>query len=68
MIKHIINTFIVIAACLGLAAFILVLVKKQNCQTKSKKDNFGISVWNGAECSEPSSSGGGYCEHGDDCC
>ena len=34
MIKHIINTFIVIAACLGIAAFILVLVKKQNCQTK----------------------------------
>ena len=34
MIKHIINTFVAIAACLGLAAFILVLVKKQNCQTK----------------------------------
>ena len=34
MIKHITNIFIVIAACLGLAAFILVLVKKQNCQTK----------------------------------
>ena len=32
--KQIINTFVVIAACLGLAAFILVLVKKQNCQTK----------------------------------
>ena len=34
MIKHIINTFVAIAACLGLVAFILVLVKKQNCQTK----------------------------------
>jgi hypothetical protein len=34
MIKHIINTFVAIAACLGLAAFILVLVKKQKYQTK----------------------------------
>ena len=34
MIKQIINTFVVIAACLGVAAFVLVLVKKQNCQTK----------------------------------
>ena len=34
MIKHIINTFVAIAACLGVAAFVMVLVKKQNCQTK----------------------------------
>ena len=49
MIKHIINTFIVIAACLGVAAFILVLVKKQNYKTKeplttSSYENFKIFV------------------------
>ena len=32
--KQMIALFIVIGACLGLVAFILVLVKKQNCQTK----------------------------------
>ena len=36
MIKYIINTFVAIAACLGVAAFILVLIPKQNCQTKEK--------------------------------
>ena len=44
MIKQIINTFVVIAACLGLAAFILVLVKKQNCQTKEPFDNSSLHV------------------------
>lgn len=34
MIKQIINTFVAIAACLGVAAFILVLIPKQNCETK----------------------------------
>ena len=30
MIKQIINTFVAIAACLGVAAFILVLTSKQS--------------------------------------
>ena len=38
MIKQIINTFVAIAACLGVAAFVMVLVRKQNCQTKEPFD------------------------------
>jgi hypothetical protein len=32
--KQMIALFIVIGACLGIAAFVLVLTSKQNCQTK----------------------------------
>ena len=44
MIKHIINTFVAIAACLGVAAFVMVLVKKQNCQTKEPFDYSTLPV------------------------
>ena len=34
--KQLIALFIVIGACLGIAAFVMVLTSKQNCQTKEK--------------------------------
>ena len=38
MIKYIINTFVAIAACLGIAAFVLVLTSKQSTKCPTREN------------------------------
>lgn len=61
MIKYIINTFVAIAACLGIAAFVLVLTSKQPKKCKQNKEGYlmevghdwGDECWGSGSCKDP---------------